>query len=182
MFKTALLGLIALPSAIAFPWMGSVPNMNGDSFNLFDKRQTAVGCYAEPCCPNNKNHPGAAPLVAPFLYLGAKNGLPATKTGNIEVPADADKAHAFQAPGPNDIRGPCPGLNTMANHHVSRLSTFPRRLAVANHPLSLSPKLSFECILTKKRSLSATTELPTWQKCSMHNRIASTLATTLQWR
>ncbi|ESZ94237.1 hypothetical protein SBOR_5371 [Sclerotinia borealis F-4128] len=24
--------------------------------------------------------------------------------------------HAFAAPGPNDIRGPCPGLNAMANH------------------------------------------------------------------
>ncbi|KAF9445364.1 aromatic peroxygenase precursor [Macrolepiota fuliginosa MF-IS2] len=27
-----------------------------------------------------------------------------------------DKAHPFKAPGPNDIRGPCPGLNTLANH------------------------------------------------------------------
>ena len=24
--------------------------------------------------------------------------------------------HAFVAPGPNDLRGPCPGLNAMANH------------------------------------------------------------------
>nr|ADN06227.1 oxidase-like protein [Passalora arachidicola] len=24
--------------------------------------------------------------------------------------------HAWQAPGPNDFRGPCPGLNSMANH------------------------------------------------------------------
>ncbi|KAF5361267.1 hypothetical protein D9758_010257 [Tetrapyrgos nigripes] len=24
--------------------------------------------------------------------------------------------HEFQAPGPNDARGPCPGLNTLANH------------------------------------------------------------------
>ncbi|KZT31907.1 Cloroperoxidase [Sistotremastrum suecicum HHB10207 ss-3] len=27
-----------------------------------------------------------------------------------------DNAHPFQAPGPNDQRGPCPGLNTLANH------------------------------------------------------------------
>ncbi|KAL3424168.1 oxidase [Phlyctema vagabunda] len=26
-------------------------------------------------------------------------------------------AHAFVAPGPNDLRGPCPGLNAMANHN-----------------------------------------------------------------
>ena len=83
------------------------------------RRQTAPGCYAQSCCPNNPVHPGAAPLTAQFPYLGAKNGLPATRLGNIEVPADGDKAHAFQAPGPLDIRGPCPGLNTMANHHVS---------------------------------------------------------------
>jgi Peroxidase, family 2 len=25
-------------------------------------------------------------------------------------------AHAFVPPGPNDLRGPCPGLNAMANH------------------------------------------------------------------
>lgn len=29
-----------------------------------------------------------------------------------------DPAHPFIAPGPNDIRGPCPGLNTLANHGV----------------------------------------------------------------
>jgi len=30
-----------------------------------------------------------------------------------------DRFHPFIAPGPNDIRGPCPGLNTLANHGVS---------------------------------------------------------------
>lgn len=29
-----------------------------------------------------------------------------------------DPAHPFIAPGKNDIRGPCPGLNTLANHGV----------------------------------------------------------------
>ncbi|KAF9443871.1 Cloroperoxidase [Macrolepiota fuliginosa MF-IS2] len=27
-----------------------------------------------------------------------------------------DAAHPWKAPGPSDIRGPCPGLNTLANH------------------------------------------------------------------
>jgi hypothetical protein len=27
-----------------------------------------------------------------------------------------DAAHPYQAPGPTDQRGPCPGLNTLANH------------------------------------------------------------------
>jgi len=33
------------------------------------------------------------------------------------VPAVGDTAHYFVAPGPNDIRGPCPGLNVLANHN-----------------------------------------------------------------
>lgn len=29
---------------------------------------------------------------------------------------DTTGSHAFKAPGPTDQRGPCPGLNAMANH------------------------------------------------------------------
>lgn len=29
---------------------------------------------------------------------------------------DVTGEHAFVAPGPNDLRGPCPGLNALANH------------------------------------------------------------------
>ncbi|EEB97652.1 hypothetical protein MPER_02989, partial [Moniliophthora perniciosa FA553] len=28
----------------------------------------------------------------------------------------ASDDHSWQAPGPNDLRSPCPGLNTLANH------------------------------------------------------------------
>lgn len=123
MFKVTFLALLALPSAISFPGMAGLRGMPLDAehgHSDFVKRQTAPGCYGLSCCPNNPVHPYAAPLVAPFLYLGAKNGLPATHpVGNIEVPTDNDDPHAFEAPGPLDIRGPCPGLNTMANHHVS---------------------------------------------------------------
>lgn len=31
-----------------------------------------------------------------------------------------DAAHPYIAPGPNDIRGPCPGLNALASHGVSK--------------------------------------------------------------
>ncbi|KAF8900069.1 Chloroperoxidase [Mucidula mucida] len=42
----------------------------------------------------------------------------ATETGLKKIP-DAD--HPFMAPGPNDQRGPCPAMNTLANHgYVSR--------------------------------------------------------------
>ncbi|KAF7332444.1 Cloroperoxidase [Mycena kentingensis (nom. inval.)] len=36
-----------------------------------------------------------------------------TETGLKQIP---DAAHPFIAPGPNDQRGPCPGVNTLANH------------------------------------------------------------------
>ncbi|KAF8192280.1 Chloroperoxidase [Mycena galopus ATCC 62051] len=36
-----------------------------------------------------------------------------TDTGLKQIP---DPAHPFIAPGPNDQRGPCPGMNTLANH------------------------------------------------------------------
>ncbi|KAJ7020714.1 Chloroperoxidase [Mycena alexandri] len=36
-----------------------------------------------------------------------------TDTGSKKIP---DPAHPFIAPGPNDQRGPCPAMNTLANH------------------------------------------------------------------
>ena len=33
-----------------------------------------------------------------------------------------DRAHPFRAPKPSDLRGPCPGLNTLANHGVSPIN------------------------------------------------------------
>ncbi|KAJ6612029.1 Chloroperoxidase [Mycena sp. CBHHK59/15] len=47
-----------------------------------------------------------------------------TDTGTKRIP-DAD--HPFIAPGPNDMRGPCPAMNTLANHgYISRngITTF----------------------------------------------------------
>lgn len=42
-------------------------------------------------------------------------GLPFT-TFNENQLIDVTGAHAWAAPGPSDIRGPCPGLNALANH------------------------------------------------------------------
>lgn len=116
--KVALLGLIGLPTAFSFPWMGDILNPDGSFPNAegeLEKRQgtTMVGC------PYNPDHVPAVPATSKFPYLGAVNGLPATHpVGNIEVPADGDGNHSFKAPGKNDIRGPCPGLNAAANHNV----------------------------------------------------------------
>lgn len=72
----------------------------------------------------------AYPHMAKFLEernLAKKQGIPFPKIGGIPrvlpVPFDAksqlvsvDGEHAFVAPGPNDQRGPCAGLNAAANH------------------------------------------------------------------
>lgn len=40
---------------------------------------------------------------------------------DIRKPIDISGQHAFEAPRDNDRRGPCPGLNALANHgYISR--------------------------------------------------------------
>ena len=165
LLKVGLLGLVALPNVFSFPWMGEILNSDGslpDAEDELEKRQgtTMAGC------PYNPNHVPAAPITSKFPYLGAINGLPATHpVGNIEVPADADTAHQFVPPGPNDIRGPCPGLNTAANHNV--IHTIPYPIFTVTDELYSS---------------LATTVLPTWPNCWMLNKTSGMSATTLQWR
>jgi hypothetical protein len=42
-------------------------------------------------------------------------GLPFTTFNENQI-VDVTGVHKWVAPGPNDIRGPCPGLNALANH------------------------------------------------------------------
>lgn len=119
MYLTILILTVAAQSVFPFPFVAEISGVDSsllrkDSRSSNEKRQST--------CPFNSVHPGAAPYNAKYPYTGARNGLPGTGKGGILVPAAGDTAHAFEAPGPNDIRGPCPGLNTAANHHVSSLS------------------------------------------------------------
>lgn len=110
-----LLAILALPNAMAFPWVAGMSGIRSDS------EIEAQLARRQSTCPFNPNHVPAAPITAQYPYAGAKNGLPSTLPGNFQVPANGDTAHAFVPPGPNDIRGPCPGLNTAANHNVRPL-------------------------------------------------------------
>lgn len=116
--------LAVVPFAAPFPWMADMP---GVDMHLLSKRSPQTTDTTDPSseakCPNNPNHPGAAPFNPKFGYTNARNGLPGNGSGGFEVPIDGDTAHNFEAPGPLDIRGPCPGLNTAANHHVCLLSS-----------------------------------------------------------
>lgn len=42
-------------------------------------------------------------------------GFPFTAFNRNQL-VDVTASHKWVAPGPNDIRGPCPGLNSLANH------------------------------------------------------------------
>ena len=114
MRQTVIALLCAASSTHAFPFVANVPGVDSSMLRGHASREKR-----QSSCPFNPNHPGAAPYNSKYPYTGAQNGLPGTGVGGILVPATGDTAHAFEAPSANDIRGPCPGLNTAANHHVS---------------------------------------------------------------
>jgi hypothetical protein len=118
MSKLLLPLLLSACLTTAFPWVPQVAGVDSSLLNAPVKRQSD-----EATCPFNPVHPGAAAYNPKFPYTGAQNGLPGTGKGGIQVPAPGDTAHAYTAPGPLDIRGPCPGLNTAANHNESTLAS-----------------------------------------------------------
>ena len=121
--KNIAIASLFISSASAFPWVLDQPGVDGTLFGAGRKvrRQSPGGTQkgGAATCPFNSNHAGAAPYSDEYPYNGAKNGAPGKGMGGFQVPAPGDTAHQYTAPGPNDIRGPCPGLNAAANHNVS---------------------------------------------------------------
>ncbi len=113
--------LIMAKAATAFPFVAEMPGVDSSLFKGYRNRprqQSGGGNPGGPAtCPNNPDHVPAPGITAQYPYNGAKNGLPGNGNGGYQVPAPGDTAHYFVAPGPNDIRGPCPGLNAAANHN-----------------------------------------------------------------
>ncbi|KAF2127317.1 Cloroperoxidase [Dothidotthia symphoricarpi CBS 119687] len=103
--------LLSASGTLAYPWVAGQPGVKSSLFKDAQPQKRQANC------PFNANHQPAAPYTSQYPYLGAKNGSAGTGVGGIKVPADGDTAHAFVAPGANDIRGPCPGLNAAANHN-----------------------------------------------------------------
>lgn len=117
MFAKSLVALsLAADGALAFPWVANVPGVDS---SLLKRQQTNPGAPGSAqTCPFNPDHPGAAPYSPDYPYTGAKNGMPGTQKGGVMVPDPNDAAHQFVEPDMSkDIRGPCPGLNTAANHN-----------------------------------------------------------------
>ncbi|PQE32826.1 heme-thiolate peroxidase HTP5 protein [Rutstroemia sp. NJR-2017a WRK4] len=112
----ALLSIALVAEAVqAFPFVAEMPGVNSNLFRRQQPGGNQPGGAAT--CPNNPNHVPAPGIKSPYLYNHAQNGLPGLGLGGYQVPAPGDDAHKFVAPGPNDIRGPCPGLNAAANHN-----------------------------------------------------------------
>lgn len=112
--------LLFSATTTAFPWVADVPGVHSPwsaAYRAAKRQQPGQGPGSAAQCPFNPDHKPAAPITKKYPYNGAKNGKPGKGKGGYQVPADGDKAHQFQKPGPNDIRGPCPGLNTAANHN-----------------------------------------------------------------
>ena len=102
----------------AFPWVMDQPGVDSSLVKV-RRQQPSNNPGGASTCPFNADHEGAAPFDPSYPYNYAQNGLPGKGLGGFLVPADGDTAHQYVAAGPNDIRGPCPGLNTLANHNVS---------------------------------------------------------------
>ena len=106
----------------ALPWVAGQPGVDTSLFlKGHSKRQQSGGSNpgGPATCPFNPNHQAAAPITSQYPYNNARDGLPGNGAGGFLVPAEGDTAHQYVAPGANDIRGPCPGLNAAANHNVS---------------------------------------------------------------
>ncbi|EMC91914.1 hypothetical protein BAUCODRAFT_311020 [Baudoinia panamericana UAMH 10762] len=121
--KQALLSSLVITGAVAYPWVAEMPGVDSSLFKErraarpWRRQQTGEGAGGPDTCPFNPDHVPAAGITDDYPYNGAQNGLPGLGIGGYQVPADGDDAHQFVAPGPNDIRGPCPGLNAAANHN-----------------------------------------------------------------
>ncbi|CAE6341197.1 unnamed protein product [Rhizoctonia solani] len=81
--------LVLAASALAFPAIGSAG------------KKEAAGCPFAANSANSKRQ---------------SNAVPPTTFDPVKQKIDVSGKYAFQAPRPGDKRGPCPGLNALANH------------------------------------------------------------------
>lgn len=109
--KSLILALAAAQSALAYPWVPSMPGVDSSMLPKRTQQMNTLTTRDSPTCPFNANHVPAAPITDKYPYMGAIDGKQGSEAGGIPVPAPGDTLHEFRAPNPKtDIRGPCPGL------------------------------------------------------------------------
>lgn len=120
---------LSLGNVLAYPWMdpnykGPIPRSGMEragEFPVPSTRQTGLTLAYDTvhAAAEEKRLLGLGSTVSGVLTGagGILSGLVGAIAQNVN-PNDKrpDAAHPFQAPGPTDQRGPCPGLNTLANH------------------------------------------------------------------
>lgn len=97
-----------------------------------------------------------------------------------EIPGD-DKDHQYKAPGPTDVRGMCPTLNTMANHgYINRngITTF----AQAANACQITLGFGYDtCVFLSALGLLAGGDLPSGKYSigGQDDRVPNTLGPSL---
>jgi len=75
--------------------------------------------------PAHRSLAGLSPeqldMILPILSVAPPENPPGP-LNDTSAKLVNDAAHPWRSPAPNDMRGPCPGLNTLASHGVSHLS------------------------------------------------------------
>lgn len=99
----ALIVVSSTPSSVAFP---SYRRSQSDISSPFLQRRS----IPDPITPAQRR----TQLEQIRSPTAAAASASSEKRATVTITPDA--AHPYQAPGPTDERGPCPGLNTLANH------------------------------------------------------------------
>ncbi|GAA5853084.1 hypothetical protein JCM8547_000195 [Rhodosporidiobolus lusitaniae] len=110
----SLLALIQITNTLAFPWMAG-PGAERMTHEYLRERGLldTLGTLGSAVVSG-----GETVITGVEGALGdVVNGLSGTLASGIKTSDKRpDAAHPYKAPGPTDQRGPCPGLNTLANH------------------------------------------------------------------
>jgi hypothetical protein len=110
-FFSLSLALIAVVASLANAWPSAILDAAGHDPALLKRAEEAVKLLKERQGTGSAS--AATALFEPVPIFNAK-------TQYINVTAGS--GHEYVAPGPNDLRGPCPGLNAFANHVSCRFN------------------------------------------------------------
>ncbi|KAA8620057.1 Peroxidase-2 domain containing protein [Pyrenophora tritici-repentis] len=123
MRSSFVLVAFAAPTALAFPWLrpeGVEALLNHPEAKAEINRRLQVrnAAQEQPRQLMTGLIPGLLDLLGGTLQatLDPIFGLIPTEDSVNGLRRFPEANHPFQAPGPTDQRGPCPGLNTLANH------------------------------------------------------------------
>ncbi|CAO2658563.1 Nn.00g062860.m01.CDS01 [Neocucurbitaria sp. VM-36] len=118
-----LLTTLVIPTALAFPWLKpegleALLNHPQAQHEIQRRLQERNAAQEESRQLGTSLIPGVLDLLGGTVKatLDPVLGLIPTKDSVTGLKRFPEANYPFKAPGPSDQRGPCPGLNTLANH------------------------------------------------------------------